>query len=67
MQVETLQVLNILVKQIDDKILQLQEHISYGNIDTFEEYKKVCGEVTGLLTARNYIKDLNKTMEDSDE
>ena len=59
--------LEVLTKQIDDKILQLQEYIAYGNADTFEEYKKVCGEVTGLLTARNYITDLNKAMENSDE
>jgi hypothetical protein len=59
--------LEVLTKQIDTKILQLQEHISYGNIDKFEEYKKVCGEINGLLTARNYITDLNKAMENSDE
>jgi len=59
--------LEVLTKQIDDKILQLQEYISYGNIDKFEEYKKVCGEINGLLIAQNYIKDLNKAMENSDE
>jgi len=59
--------LEVLTKQIDDKILQLQEYIAYGNVNSFEEYKKVCGEVTGLLTARNYITDLNKAMENSDE
>lgn len=60
-------VMNVLVKQIDDKVLQLQEALSDGRVDTLEEYKKVCGEVRGLLTARNYITDLNKTMENSDE
>jgi hypothetical protein len=67
MQVETLQALEILVKQLDEKILQLQDFIAVGNIDNFEEYKKLCGEIKGLLTARQYIKDLNKNMEDSDE
>jgi hypothetical protein len=57
----------IVIKNIDDKILQLQEFISTGNVDKFEEYKKVCGEITGLLTARNYITDLNKAMENSYE
>jgi hypothetical protein len=27
----------------------------------------VCGMIQGLLTARNYITDLNKSMESSDE
>lgn len=59
--------LNILVKQLDDKILQLQEALADGRVESFDEYKKVCGEVKGLLTARNYITDLNKAMENSDE
>jgi uncharacterized protein YaaR (DUF327 family) len=58
---------NVLVKQIDDKVLQLQEALSDGRVETLDEYKKVCGEVRGLLTARNYITDLNKVMENSDE
>lgn len=58
---------NVLVKQIDDKVLQLQEALSDGRIETLDEYKKVCGEVRGLLTARNYITDLNKVMENSNE
>ena len=57
----------IVIKNIDDKILQLQEFIATGNIDRLEEYKKVCGEINGLLTARNYITDLNKAMENSYE
>jgi uncharacterized protein YaaR (DUF327 family) len=64
---QTDKVMNVLVKQIDDKVLQLQEALSDGRVDTLEEYKKVCGEVRGLLTARNYIIDLNKSMENSDE
>jgi uncharacterized protein YaaR (DUF327 family) len=58
---------NVLVKQIDDKVLQLQEALSDGRVETLDEYKKVCGEVRGLLTARNYITDLNKVMENSNE
>lgn len=67
MQAETHNALAIIVKQLDEKILQLQEFVATGNINEFEEYKKVCGEINGLLTARNYITDLNKTMENSDE
>jgi hypothetical protein len=60
-------VVNVLLKQIDDKVLQLQEALADDNCSSFEEYKKVCGEVRGLLIARNYITDLNKAMENSDE
>jgi hypothetical protein len=60
-------VANVLIKQIDDRVLQLQEALADGRVETYDEYKKVCGEVRGLLTARNYITDLNKTMENSDE
>jgi hypothetical protein len=58
---------NIILTNIDDKILQLQEALADGRVESYEEYKKVCGEVRGLLTARNYITDLNKAMENSDE
>lgn len=59
--------LNHVVNTIDSKVVQLQEALSDGRVETLEEYKKVCGEIRGLLTARNYITDLNKTMESSDE
>jgi hypothetical protein len=59
--------LNHLVNAIDSKVVQLQEALADGRVESFEEYKKVCGVIQGLLTARNYITDLNKSMESSDE
>ena len=59
--------LEILVEQLDEKVQQLQEHVANGNITQFEEYKRTCGEIKGLLTARGYILDLQKRMEQSDE
>ena len=50
--------LEILVKQLDEKIDQLKEAVTTGNFDTFEEYKKTCGEIRGLLIARGYVFDL---------
>ena len=58
---------DVIKRQIDDKVLQLQEALADGRVETYDEYKKVCGEVRGLLTARNYITDLNKVMENSNE
>jgi hypothetical protein len=60
-------VLDVLIQQLDEKALQLQEALAAGRVETYEEYKKVCGEIRGLLTARGYALDLKQTMEKSDE
>jgi hypothetical protein len=60
-------VIDVLVGQVDSKVLQLQEALADGRVDNFEEYKKVCGEIRGLLTARNYMTDLRQKMESSNE
>jgi hypothetical protein len=43
--------------------------IADGKADDYAEYKKMCGEVKGLLTARLYIIDLQErvTNDDDDE
>ena len=56
-----------LTSQIDDKILQMKDFISAGKAESFEEYKRLCGEIKGLLTARGYILDLKQNLENSDE
>jgi len=56
-----------LVQQLDEKAQQLQEAVSTGRAETFEEYKKTCGEIRGLLIARGYVLDLKQKMENSDE
>ena len=57
----------VLVKQLDEKVQQLSEYIGEGKAETFEEYKKLCGEIRGLLIARGYTLDLKQRMEHSDE
>jgi hypothetical protein len=59
--------LEILVQQLDEKVQQLKEHVATGRPDTFEEYKRTCGEIKGLLIARGYVLDLQQRMEQSDE
>ena len=44
--------LELLVKQLDDKIAQLTDAVALGNYEKFEDYKKTCGEIRGLLTAK---------------
>jgi uncharacterized protein YaaR (DUF327 family) len=59
--------LEIIAKHIDDKIAQLKDAVVLGNYEKFEDYKKSCGEIRGLLIARGYVLDLKDQMEKSDE
>ena len=59
--------LEAIVKEIDGKIEQLRNHISTGAVDTLEEYKKLCGEIRGLLYARDYTISLQTEMESFDD
>ena len=59
--------LDVIIEQTDDKILQLKDYLAQGRAETFEEYKRLCGEIKGLLTARGYMLDLKQNLETSDE
>lgn len=58
---------DVLISEIDEKVQQLQEFLAQGRAESYEEYKKVCGEIKGLLTARGSALDLKHRMENSDE
>jgi uncharacterized protein YaaR (DUF327 family) len=58
--------LELLVKQLEEKIEQLKESIVVGNLDHVQ-YQKLCGEIRGLLLAKGYVLDLKDKMENSDE
>ena len=58
---------DVIVQQIDDKVTQLKDYLSEGRSENFEEYKKTCGEIKGLIIARGYTLDLKQRMENSDE
>jgi hypothetical protein len=59
--------LEALIKNIDEKVIQLREFLSTGRAETYEEYKRMCGEIRGLLSARDYAVDLKTTLENMDE
>ena len=59
--------LEVIVKQTDDKISQLKDHLSSGRATSFEEYKSLCGEIRGLLIARGYTLDLRENLEKMDD
>ena len=59
--------LKLLSSKIDDKVSQLQMSIADGKADDYAEYRKMCGEVKGLLTARLYIIDLQERLTHNDD
>jgi hypothetical protein len=56
-----------LTSKVDDKVLQLQIAMADGLAGDYAEYKKMCGEVKGLLTARLYISDLQERLTNNDD
>jgi hypothetical protein len=60
-------VIDVLVEQADEKVTQLKDFLSEGRAESYEEYKRICGEIKGLLTARGYALDLKQRLEHSDE
>lgn len=59
--------LEAIIKEIDDKVEQIRNHLAMGNVATLEEYKKLCGEIKGLLHVRGYTLDIQKANEYSDD
>lgn len=59
--------LKLLSSRIDDKVSQLQISLADGKAEDYAEYKKMCGEVKGLLTARLFIIDLQERVTNDDD
>ena len=59
--------LEVLAQQYKDKRMQLTDALSDGAAKDYAEYRAMCGEIRGLLTAERYVNDLAKHMETSDE
>jgi hypothetical protein len=53
--------------KIQEKVDQLKESVAVGNISSFDEYKRICGEIRGLLTARDYVLGLKQEMEQDND
>jgi hypothetical protein len=41
--------------------------LAEGKAESFEDYKKLCGEIRGLLIMRGYTIDLKHRMENADD
>jgi hypothetical protein len=59
--------LEVLIQELDRNIAQKREWVASGQAKDFADYQRMCGEIHGLLLARQDITDLRQTMEHSDE
>lgn len=60
-------VLDVAIKEINEKVAQLQDAVASGTLPSYDEYKRICGEIQGLLAARNYLLDLKQNLESFDD
>jgi hypothetical protein len=59
--------LEVLVLEIDKDVSGKRDWVSSGQAKDFADYQRMCGEIHGLLLARQEILDLKQKMENSDE
>lgn len=59
--------LEVLLIELDKDIAQKRDWVASGQAKDFADYQRMCGEIHGLLIARQEITDLKQKMEHSDE
>lgn len=60
-------IFDALVQELDKELAQKRDWIASGQAKDFADYQRMCGEIHGLLIARQEVLDLKQTMERSDE
>ena len=58
---------DVLVQELDKELVQKRDWVASGQAKDFADYQRMCGEIHGLLIARQEILDLKQKMERSDE
>lgn len=58
---------DVLVQNLDKEIAGKRDWVASGQAKDFSDYQRMCGEIHGLLIAKQEILDLKQTMENSDE
>ena len=58
---------DVLVDILDKEINGKQNWIGSGQAKDYSEYQRVCGEIKGLLFAKQEILDLKRKLENSDD
>jgi hypothetical protein len=59
--------LEVLVYQCRERRNSISDSLVSGVAKDYAEYRAICGEIRGLLSAEQLIMDLAKNMETSDE
>jgi hypothetical protein len=59
--------LDVLVQELDRELAQKRDWVASGQAKDFADYQRMCGEIHGLLIARQEVLDLKQKMERSDE
>ena len=58
---------DVLVQNLDKEVIAKRDWIASGQAKDFSDYQRMCGEIHGLLIARQEILDLKQKRENSDE
>jgi hypothetical protein len=60
-------VYEVLLVELKDRIAMLTEAMARGNCATYDEYKYASGQLRGLESACAIIADLKKRLENADD
>lgn len=58
---------DVLVQELDRELVQKRDWVASGQAKDFADYQRMCGEIHGLLIARQEVLDLKQKVELSDE
>jgi hypothetical protein len=56
----------VIQKETNERIQWLKDGLAAGNASP-EVYHQICGEIKGLLFVNEYVKDLKRQLENSDD
>lgn len=54
------------IRRIDEDITTKQTQVGDGKCASFEDYKNVCGQIRGLMLARDHIEATLRNIEEED-
>lgn len=57
----------LILKHIDDKVEHLRDAVCSERLTTFDEYKRLCGEIRGLRIAKELVLDVKQRVENEDD
>ena len=59
--------IDALVDMLEKDVTAKREWVGSGQAKDYSEYQRICGEIKGLLSARQDAIDLKRKMEHSDD